>query len=130
LHGKELWSGTAIEVNEECAGDENGIKGEKGVPMKSQTLGKIVTTSVLAAILSCGLALGADKPARETAQPAARQKTTKKEMSFKSEQTDSWLCNNVSAFFCTNLFPTLGSSSGSASSQLPDVPDRSRRGGN
>jgi hypothetical protein len=103
--------------------------GEKGVPMKSQTLGKIVTTSVVAAILSCGLALGADKPARETAQPAARQKTTtKKEMSFKSEQTDSWLCNNVSAFFCTNLFPTLGSSSSSASSQLPAVPDRSRRG--
>jgi hypothetical protein len=109
--------------------DENGIKGEKGVLMRSQTLGKIVTTSLLAAILSCGLALGADKPARETAQPAARQKTTtKKEMSFKSEQTDSWLCNNVSAFFCANLFPTLGSSSSSASSQLPAVPDRSRRG--
>ncbi len=106
---------------------KTGSKVKKGVPMKSQTLGKIVTTSVLAAILSCGLALGADKPARETAQPAARQKTTKKEMSFKSERTDSWLCNNVSAFFCTNLFPTLGSSS-SASSQLPAVPDRSRRG--
>ena len=84
----------------------------------------------MASILSCGLALGAERPARETAQPAARQKTTHKEMSFKSERTDSWLCNNVSAFFCSNLFPTLGSSSGGASSPLPAVPDRSRRGGN
>jgi hypothetical protein len=109
---------------------KTGSMVKRGVPMKSQTLVKIVTTSVLAAILSCGLALGADKPARETAQPAARQKTTQKEMSFKSERTDSWLCNNVSAFFCTNLFPTLGSSGSSTSSQLPAVPDRSRRGGN
>ncbi len=109
---------------------KTGSKVKRGVPMKSQTLGKIVKTSALAAILSCGVALGADKPARETAQPAARQKTTKKEMSFKSERTDSWLCNNVSAFFCADLFPTLGSSSSSASSQLPAVPDRSRRGGN
>ena len=98
--------------------------------MKSQTLSKIVKTSVMASILTCGLALAAEKPARETAQPAARQKTTQKETSFKSERTDSWLCNNVSAFFCSNLFPTLGSSSSSASSQLPAVPDRSRRGGN
>ncbi len=98
--------------------------------MKSQALGKIVKTSLVASILSCGLALGAEKPARETAQPAARQKTTQKEMSFKSERTDSWLCNNVSAFFCSNLFPTLGSSNSSASSQLPAVPDRSRHAGN
>jgi hypothetical protein len=98
--------------------------------MRSQAVGKIVKTGVLTAILSCGLALGAEKPARETAQPAARQKTTRKEMSFKSERTDSWLCNNVSAFFCTNLFPTLGSSSSSSSSQLPAVPDRSRHGDN
>ena len=69
--------------------------------MKSQALGKIVKTSLVASILFCGLALGAEKPARETAQPAARQKTTQKEMSFKSERTDSWLCNNVSAFFCS-----------------------------
>jgi hypothetical protein len=129
LPGKELRSGTAIEINEKCAGDENGFDGEKGVPMRSQALGKIVETSVLAAILSCGLALGADKPARETAQRAARQKTTSKEMSFKSERTDSWLCNNVSAFFCSNLFPTLGSSS-SASTPPAAVPDRSRQGGN
>ena len=97
--------------------------------MKSQTLAKIVKTSVMASILSCGLALGAEKPAREAAQPAARQNTTQKEMSFKSERTDSWLCNNVSAFFCSNLFPTLGSSS-SASTTTAAVPDRSRQGGN
>jgi hypothetical protein len=96
--------------------------------MKSQTLGKIVKTSVMASILSCGLALGAEKPARQAAQPAARQKTTQKEMSFKSERTDSWLCNNVSAFFCSNLFPTLGSSSSSASTPPAAVPDRSRQG--
>ena len=30
LPGKELRSGTAIEITAECAGDENGIKGEKG----------------------------------------------------------------------------------------------------
>jgi hypothetical protein len=94
--------------------------------MRSQTFGKIVQTSLLASILSCGLALGADKPAREAAQPAARQKTTQKEMTFKSEQTDSWLCNNVSAFFCSNLFPTLEPSS--SASTPPAVPDRSRKG--
>ena len=99
--------------------------------MRSQTLGKIVTTGVMASILSCAVALGAERPvAREAAQPAARQKTTEKDMSFKSDRTDSWLCNNVSAFFCSNLFPTLGSSSSSGSSPQPGVPDRSRRGGN
>jgi hypothetical protein len=95
--------------------------------MKTQLLRKIVTTGVMASILSCGLALGAERP-REAAQPAVRQKTTQKEMSFKSERTDSWLCNNVSAFFCSNLFPTLGSSSSSASATSTAVPDRSRRG--
>jgi hypothetical protein len=97
--------------------------------MRRKLFCKIVTTSVMASVLSCGLTIGAERPAaREAAQPAVRQKTTQKEMSFKSDRTDSWLCNNVSAFFCSNLFPTLGSSSSSAPATSTAVPDRSRRG--
>ncbi len=97
--------------------------------MKSQVLRKMVTVSVMASILSCGLALGTEKrTTRETAQPVARQTTVRKEVTFKSDRTDSWLCANVSAFFCSNLFPTLGSSNDNASTASAKVPDRSRRG--
>jgi hypothetical protein len=93
--------------------------------MKSQMLRKIATTGLMASILSSGLALGAERPAaRESAQPVARQKTERKETAFKSERTDSWLCNNVSVFFCSNLFPTVGSAN--SASATPAVPNRSR----
>ncbi len=94
--------------------------------MKSQMLRKVVLTGLMASILSCGLALGEERPAaRQQAQPAARGKTTRKEMSFKTEKTDSWLCNYVSVFFCSDLFPTLTPSN--STSNTAAVPDRSRR---
>jgi len=93
--------------------------------MKSQVLRKVVLTGLMASILSCGLALGDEKPAaRQQAQPAAREKTVRKQMNFKTDKTDSWLCNYVSVFFCSDLFPTLSPSNNTAAAAA--VPDRSR----
>lgn len=101
----------------------------KEVAMKSHALHRWAIAILAAAALSGSTALARDeaRTARATPRTAARQQTARKTAPFKSERTDSWLCNYVSPFFCSNLFPTLSSSSsGNNTSTAPSVPDRSR----
>jgi hypothetical protein len=94
--------------------------------MKSQKLRKLMTAGLMASILSCALALGEERATpRPAAQPAAHPRTERRQVDFKTERTDSWLCAHVSVFFCSNLFPTLGSTNANTS-QTSSVPDRSR----
>jgi hypothetical protein len=107
------------------------VKGR--VTMKSQALRKTLTVGAMAMLLSASIAVaGEDAPQARTdraaAHPAPRSQIARKNVSFQTERTDSWLCNHVSVFFCSNLFPTLGSSpttNAPAASALV-VPDRSR----
>jgi hypothetical protein len=95
--------------------------------MKIKTLGKSLVCGLMISFLSAsiGLATGdpETRPARSAARITSRQQATPKTTSFSSEKTDSWLCAHVSPFFCSSLFPTLSSNSGSTSLK---VPDRSR----
>jgi len=90
----------------------------------------MVLTACLSLALA-GFALAAPPqrpvPQRERAQVAQRAQQAKANVPFQTEKTDSWLCLYVSPFFCSNLYPSLTSSSGSSSSASAAVPNRSRR---
>ena len=80
---------------------------------------KRVSTGILAglvfSLLSAGVATGASEGnvrmsrIEKAGAVQARQQTTRKNEAFRSEKTDSWLCNYVSSFFCTTAYPTLSS---------------------
>lgn len=57
-------------------------------------------------------------------QAQARHTQARKEEKFRTEKTDSWLCNYVSAFFCTSAFPTLSTAPDPPAN--PAVPYRGR----
>lgn len=97
--------------------------------MKSQMLHRLLMLGLMLSVFCSSLALAEDRgrSVRAPAQPAARSQTTRKGVAFKTDRTDSWLCNHVSPFFCSDLFPTLTPSPDqSSSSTTYKVPDRSR----
>jgi len=82
--------------------------------MKRKRVSKTLLATIASAFLIAGAAMGADtRTARESVarvSPAPNARTeTRRSMTFKSERTDSWLCNYVSPLFCTNLVPGLES---------------------
>ncbi len=102
--------------------------------MKSKAVSKGILAGLVFSLLSAGVSMGAVAEGNvrmsrieRAATVTSRRSESRRAESFRSEKTDSWLCNNVSAFFCSNLFPTLGSTS-SASTTTTAVPDRSRGG--
>jgi hypothetical protein len=91
---------------------------------------RIWNVAILTSMLLAVPVFGAEKraavtPSRERSAPRVNQKV----VVFKTDRTDSWLCNNVSAFFCTDLFPTLTTTQNGAGSPASLVPDRSRTPG-
>ena len=48
-----------------------------------------------------------------------RRVTSRKTETFRSERTDSWLCNYVSVFFCSNAIPTLQTTPSQPASPAP-----------
>jgi len=77
---------------------------------------KRASTAVLATMASMFLmasaAMGADaRPARESVarvSPDVGGRTeARRAATFRTERTDSWLCNYVSPLFCSNLVPTI-----------------------
>lgn len=50
-------------------------------------------------------------------------------VAFETEKTDSWLCNYVSVFFCSDLIPPLNTGSSTTNNAASRVPDRSRQPG-
>lgn len=82
--------------------------------MRKKTISKGILAGLVFSLLSAGVSMGAvaEGNVRMTrinraASVTSRNSSSRKSETFRSEKTDSWLCNNVSAFFCTNLFPTL-----------------------
>jgi hypothetical protein len=98
--------------------------------MRTRRTGRIVLSACLSAALA-GFAIAAPAqrpvPQRERARVAQREQQAKANVQFQTEKTDSWLCLYVSPFFCSNLYPSLTSDSGSSSSATAAVPNRSRR---
>ena len=85
---------------------------------------------ILASILLAGSGQGAESRARVAANSDRPQQTrNQRTVSFKTERSDSWLCQNVSVFFCTDLFPSLNTTPTVNGSAASLVPDRSRTPG-
>jgi hypothetical protein len=95
---------------------------------------KTVSTGILAglafSLLSAGVATGAGAEGNvrmsrieRAASVESRRTESRKAETFRTEKTDSWLCNYVSPFFCTSAFPTLPSPN---PPQNPSTPVRGR----
>lgn len=72
-------------------------------------IGGLVFSFLSAGVASAAGAAGNERTSKieRAGQVEQRQTQTRKSDTFRSEKTDSWLCNYVSAFFCTNVYPTL-----------------------
>jgi hypothetical protein len=99
--------------------------------MKRKTVSVGILAGLVFSLLSAGVATGAvaEGNARmsrieRAAAVDSRRAVSRKTETFRTEKTDSWLCNYVSPFFCTSLFPTLSSSPNTP--QSPSTPARGR----
>ncbi|HKA37745.1 MAG TPA: hypothetical protein VKH43_13050 [Thermoanaerobaculia bacterium] len=98
--------------------------------MKSRRASISIVGGLVFSFLSAGVAMagagGNERMSRieRADQVQARRTQTRKEEKFRSEKTDSWLCNYVSAFFCTSAFPTLSTAPEPPAN--PAVPYRGR----
>ena len=100
--------------------------------MKSRAVSKGILTGLVFSFLSAGVATAAGAEGNErmsrierAEQVAQRSVTSRRTESFRAEKTDSWLCANVSPFFCTSLFPTLNPAPSRPAS--PSTPPRGRK---
>ena len=92
---------------------------------------KAWNAAILASMLLAAPALGAETRARvaQNERTTSRANQNQKVIAFKTDRTDSWLCENVSVFFCTDLFPRLNTTQNGPGSPASLVPDRSRTPG-
>jgi hypothetical protein len=82
--------------------------------MRTKAISKGILAGLVFSLLSAGVSMGAVAEGnvrmsriQRADTVTSRNSTSRKTETFRTEKTDSWLCANVSAFFCTNLFPTL-----------------------
>ena len=78
-----------------------------------------VAAGVLGTVLFAGVSFGAETRLQSqrgvtNARPAQAERS--RVVEFKTERTDSWLCENVSPFFCTYV-PTVAASQAATSRQ-------------
>jgi hypothetical protein len=99
--------------------------------MKRKTVLIGILAGFVFSLLSAGVAMGAGAEGNvrmsrieRAAAIESRRAESRKTETFRTEKTDSWLCNYVSPFFCTSLFPTLSSSPNTPKS--PSTPARGR----
>ena len=81
--------------------------------MKSRRASIGIVGGLVFSFLSTGVATASGAGGNErmsrierSVQTQQRVQTSRKAEAFRSEKTDSWLCNYVSAFFCS-VYPTL-----------------------
>jgi hypothetical protein len=98
--------------------------------MKRNPVSMGILTGLVFSLLSAGVAMGAGAEGNvrmsrieKASAVDSRRAVSRKTETFRTEKTDSWLCNYVSPFFCTSLFPTLPTSPNTPS---PSTPARGR----
>lgn len=96
--------------------------------MKLRAKSTAVVAGLLFSLLSAGAATAANSGGNvrmsriERANAVASKRAeARRSESFKSEKTDSWLCNYVSPLFCSDLIPTLPTTP-----TAPSAPTRGR----
>jgi len=97
--------------------------------MKSRRVSISIVGGLVFSFLSAGFAIAGGAEGNErmsskierAAQVQERSHTARKTETFRTEKTDSWLCNYVSPFFCSSLYPSLAPAAPS-----PSTPVRGR----
>ena len=96
--------------------------------MKSRRVSIGIVGGLVFSFLSAGFAIAGGAEGNErmskierAAQVQERSRTARKSETFRTEKTDSWLCNYVSPFFCST-YPTLNTTPAPA----PSSPVRGR----
>ena len=99
--------------------------------MKRKTVSTGILAGLVFSLLSAGVSMGAGAAGNErmsrierAATIESRRAESRKAETLRTEKTDSWLCDHVSPFFCTSLFPTLSPSPNTPKS--PSTPARGR----
>lgn len=94
--------------------------------MRTKVISKGILAALVFSLLSANISTGANAEGnvrmsriQKAETVSSRNSTSRKTETFRSEKTDSWLCVNVSAFFCTNLFPTLSTPDPPPSTSTP-----------
>ncbi len=92
-----------------------------------------VAAAITASMLTAGTAVaesGVKPESREKVQTIRARSApapARRVIAFQTERTDSWLCNYVSVFFCSDVIPQLNTDT--PSDLAARVPDRSRKSG-
>ncbi len=92
-----------------------------------------IAAAVTASMLTAGTAVAESgiKPESRGRVQTVRARTApapaRRVIAFQTERTDSWLCNYVSVFFCSDVIPQLNTDT--PSDLAAKVPDRSRKSG-
>lgn len=97
--------------------------------MKSRRVSIGIVGGLVFSFISAGFAIAGGAEGNErmskierATQVQERSHTARKSETFRTEKTDSWLCNYVSPFFCSSLYPSLTP----APAPAPSTPARGR----
>jgi hypothetical protein len=66
--------------------------------MRPRKLKRMMLTGAMISLLSFSAAYGAERTSSRVARPNAQE--SRRVVPFRSDKTDSWMCNNVSSFWC------------------------------
>jgi hypothetical protein len=134
LKTRALSLGTDLVVHQgvtRANGGERYTEDAREAAMKRKTVSIGILVGLVFSLLSAGVAMGAGAEGNErmsrierATAVESRSAESRKTETFRTDKTDSWLCNYVSPFFCTSLFPTLSSSPNTPKS--PSTPARGR----
>jgi hypothetical protein len=92
-----------------------------------------IAAAITASMLTAGTAVAESgvKPESRAKVQMVRAATApapaRRVIAFQTQRTDSWLCNYVSVFFCSDVIPQLDTTT--PGELAAKVPDRSRKSG-
>ncbi|MBC8647275.1 MAG: hypothetical protein H7X85_08940 [Thermoanaerobaculia bacterium] len=66
--------------------------------MRPSKLKRMMLTGAMVSLMSFSAAYGAERTSSRVSRPNAQE--TGRVVPFRSDKTDSWMCNNVSSFWC------------------------------
>lgn len=66
--------------------------------MRPSKLRRMMLTGAMISLMSLSAAYGAERTSSRVSRPGAQE--SRRVVPFRSDKTDSWLCNNVSSFWC------------------------------
>ncbi|MFN2387573.1 MAG: hypothetical protein ABR576_15045 [Thermoanaerobaculia bacterium] len=66
--------------------------------MKARKLKRMMLTGAMVSLMSFSAMYGQERASTRVSRPNAQE--ARRVVPFRSDKTDSWMCNNVSSFWC------------------------------